>query len=393
MSRRRSIDQARGRQLPASSRPVPPDPSLPAPPGQRPAYRSSRIGPPAAPDPVYRALLPLRFFLGGMFLYAGLDKLIDPSFLSALGPGSIGEQLTAFTHVSPLAPLIEVVAQPWPVAIGLLFAVAEIGIGIGALTGVLYRWSAAAGAALSLLFLLTASWDTRPIYYGPDLPYMVGWITLALAGSGGLYVLEGRLSAWLQDAPLPRALVDDGTPASAGRRAVLQLGVLGGATILVAVAGRAFGRVLGPVFTHEVAVTPTAASAPGSSAPSAAPAASAADASAPATAVAASPAPGEIANAKTMPARSSVDFQLANGDPGIVVKLADGKVVAYDATCTHQGCPVGYDPQAGLLLCPCHGAAFDPSAEAAVVGGPAPTPLAAVPVTIDAATGAVTITG
>jgi thiosulfate dehydrogenase (quinone) large subunit len=381
MSRRRSSDQARGRQAPGSIRSA-----QQATPGPTSGMTDPRRRmPPSAPDPVYRALLPLRFFLGGMFLYAGLDKLVDPAFLAATGPGSVGEQLAAFTHVSPLTPLIETLAQPWPVAVGLGMALFEIAVGLGALTGIVYRASAAVGAGLSLLFLLTASWDTRPIYYGPDLPYMVGWITLALAGSGGLYVLEGRLLERLREAPLPAAVRDDGTPASAGRRALLEVGVLGFAALAVAVAGRAFGRLLGPVFTQEDAATaapsPAAASSPGPSGPSA-PAA---------TAGAASAARGGIANATTMPARSSVDFMLANGDPGVVVKLADGKVVAYDATCTHEGCPVGYDAASGLLLCPCHGAAFDPAAEAVVVNGPARRPLASVPISIDPATGAVTV--
>ena len=197
---------------------------------------------------------------------------------------------------------------------------------------------------------------------------MVGWVTLALAGSGGLYALEGRLLERLREAPLPAAIHDDGTPGSAGRRALLEVGVLGIATLAVAVAVRAFGRMLGPVFTQEAAATatpsPIAASSPGQSGPSA-PAGTAG------TTAASSTQGGGIANATAMPARSSVDFLLANGDPGVVVKLADGKVVAFDATCTHEGCPVGYDTASGLLLCPCHGAAFDPSADAAVVDGPA----------------------
>ncbi len=378
MSRRRTSDQYRGRPapVPAPTRPTSPQSAQRA--TGRPGFR-------AAPDPVYRALLPLRFFLGAMFLYAGLDKLVDPSFLSATGPGSIGEQLAAFTHVSPLTPLIEIFAQPFPVAVGLAFAIIEIAVGLGALTGILYRWSAAAGAALSALFLLTASWDTRPIYYGPDLPYMFGWITLALAGAGGLYVLEPRLLAWFRDGPF-RFDVDDDAPASAGRRAVLGAGVLGVAALAVAVVGRAFGNLFSPLFTQQVALAPTPTPAPSATTAASAQAGSTVD---PAATVAAN----EIANAKTMTARSAADFQLANGDPGVVVKLSDGKVVAYDATCTHEGCPVGYDPQAGLLLCPCHGAAFDPADSGAVVQGPARRPLAAVPISIDAATGAVTVTG
>jgi hypothetical protein len=84
------------------------------------------------PDPATRldrmvlALLPLRIFLGVTFVYAGVDKLIDPTFLRAVGPGSIGEQLAAFAKVSPIAPLVEVFAQPFPVEIGFLIAIAEI---------------------------------------------------------------------------------------------------------------------------------------------------------------------------------------------------------------------------------------------------------------------------
>ncbi len=61
------------------------------------------------------ALLPLRLFLGVTFLYAGLDKLLDPAFLNASGPGSIGAQMVAFAHNSPLGPLVVVVGEPFPV--------------------------------------------------------------------------------------------------------------------------------------------------------------------------------------------------------------------------------------------------------------------------------------
>ena len=128
------------------------------------------------------ALLPLRVFLGVTFVYAGIDKLIHPSFLQATGPGSIGAQLDAFVKVSPIGPLVHLFGQPFPVAIGLLIAVAEIAVGLGALSGLLFRLSAAGGFALSILFWLTASWATKPYYYGPDLPYALGWLTLALAG-------------------------------------------------------------------------------------------------------------------------------------------------------------------------------------------------------------------
>ena len=78
-----------------------------------------------------------------------------------------------------------------------------------------------------------------------------------------------------------------------------------------------------------------------------------------------------IAQVSSVQNNSSVSFTIAsNGDPGILVRLNDGKFVAYDATCTHAGCPVDYDSGSQMLVCPCHGAAFDPAKAAAVVQGP-----------------------
>jgi Rieske Fe-S protein len=54
--------------------------------------------------------------------------------------------------------------------------------------------------------------------------------------------------------------------------------------------------------------------------------------------------------------------------------------LAYSAICTHMQCPVtGWIPEKRLLHCPCHQSEYDPSHDAKVVGGPAPRPLAALP--------------
>jgi len=158
------------------------------------------------------ALLPLRVFLGITFVYAGLDKLLDPAFLDVASPSGIRAQLEGFASVSPLAPLIEAVALPYPVAIGILMALGEIAVGLGALTGILYRLAALGGVLISLTLFLTASWAVRPYYLGNDLPYLLGWVTLAIAGSGGVLVLGpwlgrrlGRLRAGREDRAEPNS--------------------------------------------------------------------------------------------------------------------------------------------------------------------------------------------
>jgi thiosulfate dehydrogenase [quinone] large subunit len=101
---------------------------------------------------------------------------------------------------------------------------------------------------------------------------------------------------------------------------------------------------------------------------------------------------GVIARINSIPTNSSVNFTLSsNGDPGILIHLSNGQFVAFDATCTHAGCPVDYDPSSRELICPCHGAAFDPAKAAAVLNGPAQTPLTSVPIKVDQSAGTISL--
>lgn len=73
-----------------------------------------------------------------------------------------------------------------------------------------------------------------------------------------------------------------------------------------------------------------------------------------------------------------------NPDPdpweGVAVRNAawirrepDGGLVAFSIYCTHTGCPVTWEEEAGLFICPCHGGVFDRRGQ--VSAGPPPRPL------------------
>ncbi len=345
------------------------------------------------------ALLPLRFFLGFTFVFAGLDKLLDAAFLDPASPSGINAQLEAFTHVSPLAPLIEVVALPVPTAIGVLMALGEIAVGLGALSGILYRLSAVGGAFISLTLFLTASWTVRPFYLGNDLPYLAGWITLAFAGSGGVLVLGPWLEQRLGLRHVRPAGKDgasaQGAVESPGRRLFLGAMVLGGATLVLAALAGSLRWLLPASTSPDSTAVPPATAQPGiPNGPTASSHANAAAATPAASGTAGSMALGPtIANVSDFGQTTAVGFSVpTSGDPGALIKLSDGTFVAYDLICTHAGCTVSnWDSKQQYLMCPCHGATFDAAHGARVVSGPAPSPLPEISLSIDPKSGAITV--
>lgn len=58
----------------------------------------------------------------------------------------------------------------------------------------------------------------------------------------------------------------------------------------------------------------------------------------------------------------------------IVIRYSITVFDALSATCTHQGCALGYDGSSLKILCPCHGGMYDPST-GNVLSGPPPAAL------------------
>ncbi|MFF9219980.1 DoxX family membrane protein [Streptomyces viridosporus] len=128
------------------------------------------------------ALVPLRIFLGITFVYAGLDKLTDSAFMKEAGSGSIGDMMRAVRDSSAVPALVDLALES-PVAFGYAIAFGELAVGIGTLLGLLTRLAALGGALISLSLWLTVSWAADPYYYGNDLPYLMAWTPLVLAGA------------------------------------------------------------------------------------------------------------------------------------------------------------------------------------------------------------------
>ncbi|HEY3070038.1 MAG TPA: TQO small subunit DoxD [Gaiellaceae bacterium] len=295
--------------------------------------------------PTGLAFLPLRLFLGGTFVYAGLQKLLDPGFLTEGAPTYIGSQLEAFANGTPGGALLRALALPIPEVAGVGVAVFEIAVGLLAFFGLLTRAAAFAGFALSTLLFLTASWKTRPYFLGPDLVFAFAWLPFVLAGAQGQPALDhvSMRRLRLQRRALgPVPSIERGAPLTRRGFVGVALGAAGAAALLAAggatLARGAYRRPPAP------------------------------KAGAPALGV-------EIAGGGDLaPGQALVYPDPIEGRSDILIRADDGTLTAFSAICTHAGCEVTY--QDGLLLCPCHGGVFN-AQTGAVEGGPPPTPLPA----------------
>ena len=103
------------------------------------------------------------------------------------------------------------------------------------------------------------------------------------------------------------------------------------------------------------------------------------DGDATATDPAASGTPGEVL-------ASTTDIPVGGGeifaDQSVVVtQPTQGTFKCFTAVCTHQGCLVS-NVKNGAINCTCHGSSFSIE-DGSVLGGPAPSPLSAVDVSVE----------
>jgi thiosulfate dehydrogenase [quinone] large subunit len=344
-------------------------------------------------------------------MFAGLQKLADPNFLDPTAPSSLQSQLHAATQSSPVGGLVGGLAHQ-ATLVGVVIALAELAVGIGALLGLWTRAAAAGGLALSIGFLLTVSWHSHPYYLGPDIVFAAAWVPLVLAGAGDdpRLSLDARLRQRTatalglppaQAVPVAFATVQQlcggyehgrcnyrhgrpcgpehcpvltmpavpnhATADELDRRTFLHqariagLLVVGGALASGLTAG--VGRFLAGTGSggSPVAALPS----PGATGSSGSSGSTAND-----QAGTAPPSGVSIGSASAVPVGGIASFS----DPGTgalayVVQPAAGQFAAFSSVCPHAGCQVQYSSGADEFVCPCHGARFDGTGQ--LLEGPA----------------------
>ena len=270
-----------------------------------------------------RAQQVLRLFLGITWIYAGWDKASDPGFLTQGSPMYIGTQLAAFAQNSPIAFLLNHTIEH-AALVGAFVMVSEFAIGFATLLYVAPNTAALGGFLMSTGLWLSSSFHTRPYFLASDSAYAIMWLAYLLLLIGNKKMPSMNLQ----------------------RRGLLR----GGFVALLA----AGGSLLGNAIPQSRAATKKSAGK-------------------------------QIVKLTQLPVGSTFNFtHSAQGVPAVLFRTKAG-VFAYSAICTHQGCTVAYKASSKRLVCPCHGAEFDPAAGAKPVAGPANSPLASLKVKISGA--------
>ena len=264
----------------------------------------------------------LRLWLGVTWIYAGWHKATDPGFLTKGANGYIGSQLARIPKSSPLNFALNKLVENADL-MGLVAMISEFAIGLATLSGFMLVYAALGGLIMSLTLWLTLSWTVSPYFLGSNSAYVIMWAVLL----GSIFRKSGRLRL----------------PNFSDRREVLTLALLGGLSIIGVIAGKNFKR------------GPKKLSSAGSS--------------------------NAIAKVSDIAIGTSINIVDTFGAPAIIFRTKSG-VYAYSAVCTHQGCTVEFDKNSKHLICPCHGAEYDPANSAKVLAGPTTTPLPKVKISV-----------
>jgi thiosulfate dehydrogenase [quinone] large subunit len=332
------------------------------------------------------AVLPLRLFLGVTFVYAGLLKLTDPSYLDPNAPQGVHQQMLLQAKTSPIGSVVAITAHH-AAFFGILIAIGEIAVGLGAILGAWTRLAALGGVMLAGSFWLTVSWHTHPYFFGSDIVFVFGWLTLLLLGDSRVLSLVAvvRRRTRIEMGLAPVAVRDEPTQVldEVDRRTVVRTAGIATVIGLVTVV---FGSVIG--WLRHGSYTPAAAFRRGTfgtnnppGGPSSGPTLGQNPSQTPSQTPTQTSAPGTaVMSASKVPVGGAAQFRdPTTGDPAYVVQPSAGQFVAFDAVCTHAGCPVGFD--GSQFVCPCHGGTYS-ATTGQVTGGPPPAPLPPINVTV-----------
>ena len=257
----------------------------------------------------------LRAFLGTTFVFAGIQKFLDPNFLRRGGGDYIGTQLAGFANATPAAPLMRILERA-PMLTGVAIATLEIAIGLGTLlrdrdalsiTHSDWRSTSHSGCLPPGTSIRISSGPTR------RMPSR-GWRSPSLSSE------QERSMVGHVAGPIEHL---DGI----SRREFARGSLVAGLAIALGVAAKAFAapmsssglKGLGPQ-THP------------SIGEGASPSATEGPVAAPATA-------GRVLTTlQRLPVGGAVGFTDPQVGPAALLHLSNDEVVAYGRTCTHAGC-------------------------------------------------------
>jgi len=265
----------------------------------------------------------IRLWLGVTWIYGGWDKATDPNFLSKVGSTSISKQLTGYSTSSPMGFIFKHMIER-ATLVGVFVMLAEFALGLATLLWIAPTAVAFAGFTMSLGLWIAATWHVKPYFLASDTAYAILWLSYLLALIGKRRKININLD----------------------RRGAIRVGGITVAAVLASLLGRGAQKNASSVAQSSGSTTTTG-----------------------------------IVKVANLPIGQSYEFALADGQPAIVFRTKNG-VFAYSEVCTHQGCTVSYSAADKALICPCHGATYDPFNGASVLGGPTGTPLAKIRVAI-----------